>query len=698
MSTTTESSESKRIIRTSHLYTNYSTTTGNGRRCTPKRDAFSMSYGVDDKHTPERVPEDELQSHGINIVDTKAKNFSNVTPEEVSDYYKSLGEWQNILPKTDYTYSPLSRYYTKKINGNIPIIPNMSRRKLWKVNGEIEDNEVNSCLAKNYEYEERFAESTKYRIVRQITTITRVVRTVVKKIYVNTINTYSSSDSTNSTGGGLLRNAFLLALMALLLYLLFGDHVDPGTVTMPFINLFQLVKNLVFNIYDLTCSSTTFLTSLISTFITNTSHTANTFIVAPIFRVFATTVQPRRSEKPPTASADLDVEAILKRWFDENAENIAGKVVGSNEFLNFINDRFRRQERTEKLRFQEFLQGYNFEKSPFAEKLKSLEAEVSKWRVEHAESLKRQINLLREEMTAKEGQVQKEIFVILASLVDTDESPDQLKDKFSSLFQSVEEAHRKIDTLASDFNNYTNNASENSHITDRLRDELNYDLKLSIEQMVSQRLNQWREPATVSSIKFNRIEMGEKYINELIQRAIEIYDADKTGKPDFALESQGGIILSTRCTETKTANAQFSIFGIPLWHASRSPRTVIQPGVHPGECWAFPGSTGYLVIQLSKRILVTGFTLEHIPRSLASNGTIDSAPKDFGVWALHRESDPEPRFLGEFRYDDQGSSVQYFEAIRLDEPYQIVELKILSNHGKMDYTCLYRFRVHGIPM
>jgi SUN domain-containing protein 1/2 len=28
--------------------------------------------------------------------------------------------------------------------------------------------------------------------------------------------------------------------------------------------------------------------------------------------------------------------------------------------------------------------------------------------------------------------------------------------------------------------------------------------------------------------------------------------------------------------------------------------------------------------------------------------------------------------------------------------FQAVELSVLSNHGHLDYTCIYRFRVHGI--
>ena len=53
--------------------------------------------------------------------------------------------------------------------------------------------------------------------------------------------------------------------------------------------------------------------------------------------------------------------------------------------------------------------------------------------------------------------------------------------------------------------------------------------------------------------------------------------------------------------------------------------------MHPGQCWAFKGTEGYLVIQLSGWIIPTAFTMEHIPKALSADGKIDSAPKDFTV-------------------------------------------------------------------
>lgn len=93
-----------------------------------------------------------------------------------------------------------------------------------------------------------------------------------------------------------------------------------------------------------------------------------------------------------------------------------------------------------------------------------------------------------------------------------------------------------------------------------------------------------------------------------------------------------------------------------MWYPTNTPRIAISPAVQPGQCWAFQGFPGflgkcscffrkclvfnetlfkcYLVLKLNAEIFVTGFTIEHIPKNLAPNGKIDSAPKTFTVWVL----------------------------------------------------------------
>ncbi|TKC49801.1 hypothetical protein EI555_002523 [Monodon monoceros] len=192
----------------------------------------------------------------------------------------------------------------------------------------------------------------------------------------------------------------------------------------------------------------------------------------------------------------------------------------------------------------------------------------------------------------------------------------------------------------------------------------------------------------------------EAQARAIVNSALRLYSQDKTGMVDFALESGGGSILSTRCSETyETKTALITLFGVPLWYFSQSPRVAIQPDIYPGNCWAFKGSQGYLVVRLSMKIHPTTFTLEHIPRTLSPTGNITSAPKDFAVYGLENEYQEEGQLLGQFTYDQEGESLQMFPAPKRPErAFQIVELRIFSNWGHPEYTCLYRFRVHGEPI
>ncbi|CAJ1075003.1 SUN domain-containing protein 1 isoform X4 [Xyrichtys novacula] len=193
--------------------------------------------------------------------------------------------------------------------------------------------------------------------------------------------------------------------------------------------------------------------------------------------------------------------------------------------------------------------------------------------------------------------------------------------------------------------------------------------------------------------------MSEEHVKLIVQNALRLYSQDRTGLVDYALESGGGSILSTRCSETyETKTALMSLFGLPLWYFSQSPRVVIQPDVYPGNCWAFKGSQGYLVIRLSLRILPTSFCLEHIPKALSPTGNITSAPQNFTVYGLDDEYQEEGKLLGHYTYQEDGESLQSFPVMEQnDKSFQIIEVRVLSNWGHPEYTCLYRFRVHGEP-
>ncbi|XP_027132925.1 SUN domain-containing protein 2 isoform X8 [Larimichthys crocea] len=224
-------------------------------------------------------------------------------------------------------------------------------------------------------------------------------------------------------------------------------------------------------------------------------------------------------------------------------------------------------------------------------------------------------------------------------------------------------------------------------------------MELSILQNVSLQLDQRRAPVREAVLQ---AAVSEEDVHVIVKNALRIFSQDRTGLADYALESGGGSILSTRCSETyETKAALLSLFGVPLWYFSQSPRAVIQPDVHPGNCWAFRGSAGFLVIRLSMRVVPSAFSLEHVPKALAPSGTLHSAPRDFSVYGLDDESQVTGTLLGSFTYDEDGEALQTFSVTVSEEDsdlsFHIIEVQILSNWGHQDYTCMYRFRVHGTP-
>ncbi|XP_011061829.1 PREDICTED: SUN domain-containing protein 1-like [Acromyrmex echinatior] len=170
--------------------------------------------------------------------------------------------------------------------------------------------------------------------------------------------------------------------------------------------------------------------------------------------------------------------------------------------------------------------------------------------------------------------------------------------------------------------------------------------------------------------------------------------------------STGGAILSIRDTEPYSTGAPvLNLFGIPLCQQQNTPRAMIQyqTGVLPGECWAFKGSSGSVVIRLLGHVHVSGVSLEHISSLISPTGETATAPKDFSVWVsgLSDLDDKKPFSFGSFMYDNTGSPLQYFEVQvehnrnRGKKAYDIIEVKVHSNSGNPEYTCIYRIRVHG---
>ena len=107
----------------------------------------------------------------------------------------------------------------------------------------------------------------------------------------------------------------------------------------------------------------------------------------------------------------------------------------------------------------------------------------------------------------------------------------------------------------------------------------------------------------------------------------------------------------------------------------------LQPDIRPGQCWAFKGDHGYLVIKLTGQVRPTSFTLEHLPKSLSPSGKIDSAPKQFEVYGLVSEQGPG-YVLGQYTYEDNGESLQNFQI----QVYIFLEVRCFM----LIFTALYQ--------
>ncbi|XP_078220509.1 SUN domain-containing protein 1 isoform X27 [Callithrix jacchus] len=266
--------------------------------------------------------------------------------------------------------------------------------------------------------------------------------------------------------------------------------------------------------------------------------------------------------------------------------------------------------------------------------LDQLKSELSSWR--HVRTGCETVDAVRERVDVQV----REMVKLLFSEDEQGGSLEQLLQRFSSQFVSKADLHMLL-----------------------------RDLELQILRNVTHHISVTKHTPTSEAVVSAVSEAGMSGITEaqaraIVNNALKLYSQDKTGMVDFALESGGGSILSTRCSETyETKTALMSLFGIPLWYFSQSPRVVIQPDIYPGNCWAFKGSQGYLVVRLSMMIYPAAFTLEHIPKTLSPTGNISSAPKDFAVYGLENEYQEEGQLLGQFTYDQDGESLQMFQAL-----------------------------------
>ncbi|RDB25835.1 Spindle pole body-associated protein sad1 [Hypsizygus marmoreus] len=235
-------------------------------------------------------------------------------------------------------------------------------------------------------------------------------------------------------------------------------------------------------------------------------------------------------------------------------------------------------------------------------------------------------------------------------------------------------------------------------------------------------------------------------IGHLVDSAVSTYSKDTLARPDFALHSGGARVipsLTSPTFEMRPANLRSQLVGLITGNGyaiGRPPVHALHYDLHNGDCWPFAGSEGQLGVALAAPTYISDITIDHVAREVAFD--MRTAPRQMEVWAMVEgkdniakvkewmaekerrrveakergdEVEEEPAYpktlpktpqyirIANFTYNIYApKNIQTFpvsQEIRdLGVDFGIVVLRIKSNWGREEYTCLYRLRVHGERM
>ncbi|GAA5916571.1 hypothetical protein JCM5296_003890 [Sporobolomyces johnsonii] len=343
----------------------------------------------------------------------------------------------------------------------------------------------------------------------------------------------------------------------------------------------------------------------------------------------------------------------------------------------------------------------------------------------------------------------------LKNWVASDLASRSSSDAFVSKKTFLDLLHRELKTLKRDFEtkaneNYEQMGQELLSKVAKQEEMRRKDASLASHLNPFHRQQHSATPDGPVTIKSSDGQNVTAVISSLVDSALLRYSKDVLARPDYALYTSGGRVIRSLTSPTYEPHPLGRGRAVLAWITGtsaprgRPPVTALHPDTAPGSCWPFEGQHGQLGVQLSRRVVPSDVTIEHISPDVALDGDVSSAPKDFEVWGVvegqeHVEKlahyrqqqldvkraarttgassfendlnslDDEPAslpptanhlLLAVGAYDPSAPSpIQTFPvtpmARQLGIPVNVVVVKVLSNHGESAYTCLYRVRVSG---
>lgn len=237
-------------------------------------------------------------------------------------------------------------------------------------------------------------------------------------------------------------------------------------------------------------------------------------------------------------------------------------------------------------------------------------------------------------------------------------------------------------------------------------------------------------------------------ISKLVDSAVSRVSKDTLARPDFALYSGGASVVPSLTSDTfemkpeGLAGSLLSMVTGNGYAVGRPPVTALHHETHNGHCWPFSGTEGQLGVMLAMPAHITDVTIDHVAKEVATD--MRSAPRQMELWGLveggenlakykawetqrateREEARAAAELLGEEHVELEDDypktlprSVPYMKIANftysiyaphhiqtfavpqeiqdLGIDFGVVVLLVKSNWGREDFTCLYRFRVHG---
>lgn len=374
--------------------------------------------------------------------------------------------------------------------------------------------------------------------------------------------------------------------------------------------------------------------------------------------------------------------------------------------------------------FKKTLNEYQDSHSKIKTQLKSLETLVSAGADPSKVDVSQYLTQLRDLEQRLESMIDSQIQAVQKKNLELANRQNQFESKFDKEKQDFD---TKIQELLS---GVTQSSTSVSNVEASLKNEIDKILEqLTAKQVPEEVVKQWandvfnseKTKLTSDLLKSVQTLMDDKISNildnnsvepktlktakvevlQIIESKLEQFLADKIGRPDFALASAGARIMQGSTSPSYSATSWWPLSFLGARQSASAPASVvIQQDNSIGNCYALAGQEGHITIQLALPIIPVAFTLDHISSEIAFNST--STPKDFRVIGYRNASDPTPITFGPFTYrlGKDAKQIQTFEIPsdqQITETISFVTLDVKSNYGNTDYTCVYRFRVHGNP-